>query len=307
MEMGECVTSHNRKLHSIGVSSGIWTWGQGPDYSIGLQPQECHASPSGEVNGNGQSDYMRPLGMLRMGSIIPILAQVPGNDKDLPLLPSEIEELVSIWKLKFEHEATWNQLSATYPESPLPLRYSAPESHGPRERESSEKHRRREYAYIDIADEHTTYVEFAGRIAGFQWDLSKERKDNEALRGQVPELLAEKDALKAQVSDKEYIYTFCCFALTLELNATDLRQTTELHAFSKVLHIRAHKNNPPPHCLRKDTKVDQKVSLLSVGAPGRNPSNAGMSAAARGGVLVGQKRLVCMEGTVQGSLELHSV
>lgn len=60
-------------------------------------------------------------------------------------------------------------------------------------------------------------MEFAGRIAGFQWDLSKERKDNEALRGQVPELLAEKDALKAQVSDKEYIYTFCCFALTLEL------------------------------------------------------------------------------------------
>lgn len=65
-------------------------------------------------------------------------------DKDLPLLPLEIDELVSIWKIQFEHEATWDQLP--YPESPLPFRHSASEFHRRRdlvvECQSSDKHRR---------------------------------------------------------------------------------------------------------------------------------------------------------------------
>ncbi|KAF7361620.1 hypothetical protein MVEN_00505300 [Mycena venus] len=59
----------------------------------------------------------------------------------------------------------------------------------------------RAQSYIDNADEQTPYTEFIGRIESLQTDLSKERKDNEELRSQVQELLEERDALKAKVSD----------------------------------------------------------------------------------------------------------
>ncbi|KAJ6499001.1 hypothetical protein C8R45DRAFT_1093270 [Mycena sanguinolenta] len=56
-------------------------------------------------------------------------------------------------------------------------------------------------SYIDVAGDKIPYKELLGRLAGFQTDLLKERKTKKELLAQVQGLTAERDALKAKVSD----------------------------------------------------------------------------------------------------------
>ncbi|KAJ7268683.1 hypothetical protein B0H12DRAFT_1096143 [Mycena haematopus] len=56
-------------------------------------------------------------------------------------------------------------------------------------------------SYIDIVGEQMSYKELAGRIAGLQTELSKERKANQKLLAHVQVLMTERDALKAKLSD----------------------------------------------------------------------------------------------------------